>query len=58
MIYAWIAVVRNALWATVLLLPSVLIVVQREVIRREERYLERVLGQVYLAYKTRVRRWV
>jgi len=44
MIYAGIAGVRNALWA-ILLLPLVLIVVQREVIGREERYLERSFGE-------------
>jgi protein-S-isoprenylcysteine O-methyltransferase Ste14 len=57
MIYAGIAVLRNALWA-ILLLPLVLIVIQREVIGREERYLERTFGEEYLNYKARVRRWV
>jgi protein-S-isoprenylcysteine O-methyltransferase Ste14 len=57
MIYAGIAVLRNALWA-ILVLPLVLFVIQREVIGREERYLERTFGEEYLAYKTTVRRWV
>jgi protein-S-isoprenylcysteine O-methyltransferase Ste14 len=57
MIYAGIAVLRNALWV-ILLLPLVLFVIQREVIGREERYLERTFGEEYLDYKTRVRRWV
>jgi protein-S-isoprenylcysteine O-methyltransferase Ste14 len=57
MLYAGIAVLRNALWA-ILLLPLVLYVIQREVIEREERYLERTFGEEYLAYKARVRRWV
>jgi protein-S-isoprenylcysteine O-methyltransferase Ste14 len=57
MLYAGIAVLRNALWA-ILLLPLVLIVIQREVIGREERYLERTFGEEYLAYKARVPRWV
>ncbi len=57
MIYLGIAVLRNSLWA-VLLLPLVLIVIQREVIRREERYLERTFGEEYLDYKGKVRRWV
>jgi protein-S-isoprenylcysteine O-methyltransferase Ste14 len=56
-VYAGIAALRNSLWA-VLLLPLVLIVIQREVIGREERYLERAFGEEYLAYKARVRRWV
>jgi protein-S-isoprenylcysteine O-methyltransferase Ste14 len=57
MLYLGIAVLRNALWA-ILLLPLVLIVIQREVIGREERYLERTFGEEYLAYKARVPRWV
>ena len=57
MIYAGIAIRRNALWA-ILLLPLVMYVMQREVIGREEQYLERTLGKEYLAYKARVRRWV
>jgi len=57
MIYAGIAVLRNALWA-ILFSPLVLYVTQREVIGREERYLERTFGEEYLSYKTRVRRWV
>jgi protein-S-isoprenylcysteine O-methyltransferase Ste14 len=57
MIYAGIAALWNALWA-ILLLPLVLVVTQRELIEREERYLERTFGEEYLAYKHRVRRWV
>ena len=57
MLYAGIAVLRNALWA-ILLLPVVVYVIQREVIGREERYLERTFGEEYLAYKAQVRRWL
>jgi protein-S-isoprenylcysteine O-methyltransferase Ste14 len=57
MIYAGIAALRNSLWA-ILFLPFVLYVIQREVIGREEQYLERTFGEEYLAYKVRVRRWV
>ena len=57
MIYAGIAVLRNSLWA-ILLLPLVVVVIQREVIGREERYLERAFGEEYLDYKGKVRRWV
>ena len=57
MLYAGIAVLRNALWV-ILPLPLVLYVIQREVIEREERYLERTFGEEYLAYKASVRRWV
>ena len=57
MIYAGIAVLRNSLW-TILPLPALLLVVQREVIGREERYLERAFGEEYLDYKARVRPWM
>ncbi len=57
MIYAGIAVLRNSLWA-ILVLPLVVFVIQREVIGREERYLESAFGEEYLAYKRRVRRWM
>jgi protein-S-isoprenylcysteine O-methyltransferase Ste14 len=51
MLYAGIAVLRNALWAVVLL-PVVVYVIERE-----ERYLERTFGEEYLNYKARVRRY-
>ena len=57
MLYTGIAILRNALWA-VLLVPLVLYVMKREVIEREERYLQRTFGEEYLGYKRRVRRWV
>jgi protein-S-isoprenylcysteine O-methyltransferase Ste14 len=57
MIYAGIASLRNSLWTVLLLAPAVM-VMQREVIGREERYLERTFGEEYLTYKVRVRRWV
>ena len=57
MIYAGIATIANALSA-ILLLPVALLVIQRGVIEREERYLERKFGEEYLRYKARVRRWI
>jgi protein-S-isoprenylcysteine O-methyltransferase Ste14 len=57
MTYAGIAALRNSLWA-IIPLPLVLYAVQREVIGREERYLERTFGEEYLAYKQSVRRWM
>jgi len=47
----------NTLWPF-LLLPLVLIVIQRGVIDREERYLEGKFGGDYIDYKMRVRRWL
>jgi len=55
--YAGVATLVNALWA-MLLLPIVLFVVNREVIEREERYLERKFGEQYMKYKRRVWRWI
>jgi protein-S-isoprenylcysteine O-methyltransferase Ste14 len=57
MIYTAIATLANALWAIVLL-PVALLVTQRGVIEREERYLEGKFGEEYLNYKARVRRWI
>ena len=56
MMYAGIAALANALRAIVLL-PVALLVIQRGVIEREERYLERKFGEEYLSYKAGVRRW-
>ncbi len=55
--YIGVAILAQALWAFVLL-PFVLMIVQRGVIEREERYLERKFGTDYLRYKQRVRRWL
>ena len=57
MMYTGIASLANALWA-IILLPVALLVIQRGVIEREERYLERKFGEEYLSYKARVRRWI
>jgi protein-S-isoprenylcysteine O-methyltransferase Ste14 len=56
-IYTGIATRANALWA-ILVLPVALLMIQRGVIEREERYLEGKFGEEYLSYKARVRRWV
>jgi protein-S-isoprenylcysteine O-methyltransferase Ste14 len=39
------------------LLPFVLMTIQTQVIKREERYLEAKFGEEYRRYKARVRRW-
>ena len=57
MMYTGIASLANALWA-IILLPVALLVIQRGVIEREERYLEHKFGEEYLSYKARVRRWI
>jgi protein-S-isoprenylcysteine O-methyltransferase Ste14 len=55
--YAGIAILAGALWPLATLVPT-LIVIDRTVIAREERYLERKFGEEYTGYKARVRRWV
>jgi protein-S-isoprenylcysteine O-methyltransferase Ste14 len=55
--YAGIAVVANAPWALIPL-PVTIAVIDRGVIAREERYLERKFGKPYAEYKRRVRRWI
>jgi protein-S-isoprenylcysteine O-methyltransferase Ste14 len=45
-------------WWPVLLLPLVIVVIQRLVIAREERYLTGAFPTEYPAYCRRVRRWV
>lgn len=57
MLYTGVASLANALWA-ILLLPALLLVIQRGVIEREEHYLEHKFGEEYLRYKARVRRWI
>jgi protein-S-isoprenylcysteine O-methyltransferase Ste14 len=49
---------RMNLLGPLLLLPLVLLAVDRLVIAREERYLERKFSDEYRAYKARVRRWL
>ncbi len=55
--YAGIAIVANAPLALVPL-PVAIGVIDRGVIAREERYLERKFGTPYANYKRRVRRWI
>lgn len=57
LLYFGIALLFNAFWVLLLLLPLIA-VVQTGVIKREEHYLERKFGDEYLSYKARVRRWV
>jgi protein-S-isoprenylcysteine O-methyltransferase Ste14 len=55
--YAGIAVLSSAIWVLAVLVP-VLFLIDRGVIRREERHLERRFGDDYLRYKARTRRWI
>ena len=57
LLYLGIAFLVNTLWLVLLLVP-LMVVIQRGVVAREERYLERKFGDEYLRYKRQVRRWV
>jgi protein-S-isoprenylcysteine O-methyltransferase Ste14 len=47
----------DSLWVLAMLVPFCL-VIRYGVVAREEAYLERKFGAVYLDYKSRVRRWL
>lgn len=51
------ALLFDARWA-LLAVPAGLLLVDRLVVAREERYLARKFGEEYLAYQRRVRRWL
>ncbi|HYU62130.1 MAG TPA: isoprenylcysteine carboxylmethyltransferase family protein [Solirubrobacterales bacterium] len=57
LLYTGIAILAQAPWAFVTLVPA-LVVVDRMVIAREERYLERRFGDDYRRYMATTRRWL
>jgi protein-S-isoprenylcysteine O-methyltransferase Ste14 len=52
-----LAVGFNSLWLLATLVPFYL-VIRYGVVAREEAYLERKFGDLYMSYKSRVRRWL
>ena len=52
-----ISLLVNTIWIA-LFIPIFIIVMNKGVIEREERYLENKFGSVYTDYKMRVRRWI
>ncbi len=52
-----LAIGFDSVWLLLTLVPFYLII-RHGVVAREERYLERKFGDVYLTYKSRVRRWL
>lgn len=57
LIHIGLALALNSLWALAMLMPC-LMVVDRAVIAREERYLAARFGAEYDTYRKRVRRWL
>jgi protein-S-isoprenylcysteine O-methyltransferase Ste14 len=55
--YTGLSLLTGILWP-LLLLPGVLLAVDRGVIQREERYLGKQFGAAYGDYRRRVRRWL
>jgi protein-S-isoprenylcysteine O-methyltransferase Ste14 len=56
LMYVGLALLANALWVFLLIVP-VMIVMHYGVVRREERYLETKFGEAYVDYRSRVRRY-
>ena len=57
LLYVGVALITGLTWA-LLLVPGLVLIVNRVVIRREEAYLTRRFGEAYTAYLGRVRRWI
>jgi protein-S-isoprenylcysteine O-methyltransferase Ste14 len=57
LLYAGVATLFQSAWAW-LFLPIVVVYIDRQVIRSEERFLERRFGPDYARYCAKVRRWI
>jgi protein-S-isoprenylcysteine O-methyltransferase Ste14 len=57
LVYLGIAIAGQSVWALILL-PVVLIIIQRGAIEPEEAFLEKRFGAAYVSYKEQVRRWI
>lgn len=57
LIYAGVGVAFESLVA-LLLLSAAIVLIDRVIIPREEKYLEQRFGEEYLRYKAKVRRWI
>jgi protein-S-isoprenylcysteine O-methyltransferase Ste14 len=57
LMYVGLALLANALWVLVWIVP-VLVLLHYGVVRREERYLEAKFGDAYRDYRSRVRRYI
>lgn len=54
--YVGLAIILHSM-PSILFLPIAVMIINSQVIAREERYLEATFGAAYAAYKLRVRRW-
>lgn len=52
-----IAFLSQTLWVLVMIIPA-LVLIQRVVIPREERYMEKLFNRTYTDYKSSVRQWL
>jgi protein-S-isoprenylcysteine O-methyltransferase Ste14 len=52
-----IACAVNSLWVLLMTIPLI-VILDRYVIFKEEKYLEQKFGEEYEAYRRQVRRWV
>ena len=57
LVYLGIATAGQCVWALILL-PVVLIIIQRGAIEPEEAFLEKRFGVDYISYREKVRRWI
>ncbi|MFC0712086.1 methyltransferase family protein [Azorhizophilus paspali] len=57
LVYAGIALLLASLWPW-LLLPALIVFMDRTVIRHEEALLSELFGDAYRSYRERVRRWI
>lgn len=55
--YLGISIMLNA-WISFFLLIPLLVIVQKGIVVKEEKYLTSKFGEEYLAYKKKVRRWL
>ena len=56
LLYLGLSLALNSIWP-ILFLPPTLLILHFAVITREELYLEKVFGQEYQQYRSKVRRW-
>ena len=56
-LYYGVAIFKGNVW-TFILSPIIIVIIQSYVIKKEEQYLMRAFGDLYLTYMKKVRRWI